>query len=323
MRYTRLGETELNVSRICFGTWQTGGEWGEIDTEHAKSAARRALDLGINFFDTAQAYGWGVSERLLGEALAPEIKSRRDEIVLATKGGLSADPDRPRDAGATWLREGIEQSLRELGTDHVDLYQVHWPDPGTPIEETVGVLEEFVDEGKTRYVGVSNYRIAELSEMQRHRRPDTLQPPYHMLRREIEDEVLPYCREHGIGVLVYSPLASGLLSGKFDPDTEFSEDDWRYGSNTFSEEAIRSNLAIIGELDRYAQQRGWTLPQLAIAWVLSAPGVDVAIAGARTPDHIEGTASAGDLELTEEDRNEIDEILEGAVSLGGPSPESK
>jgi len=323
MRYVRLGETDLEVSRVCFGTWQTGGEWGDIDSEHAKAAARRALDLEINFFDTAQAYGWGVSERLLGEALEAEIRSRRDELVIATKGGLTQDADRPRDAGRDWLRKGIEQSLRELGTDYVDVYQVHWPDPHTPIEETAGTLQEFVDEGKARYVGVSNYGVTELAELGRHRRVDTLQPPYHMLRRGIEDEVLPYCREHGIGVLVYSPLASGLLSGKFDPEREFDEDDWRRGSSTFDSDAVQSNLAIIGELGRYAEQRGWTLPQLAIAWVLSAPGVHVAIAGARTPEHIEGTASAGDLELSEEDRGEIDEILEGAVTLGGPSPESK
>ncbi|HSI81188.1 MAG TPA: aldo/keto reductase [Solirubrobacterales bacterium] len=323
MRHVRLGETELNVSRICFGTWQTGGEWGAIDTEQAKSAARRALELGINFFDTAQAYGWGISERLLGEALAPEIRSRRDEIVIATKGGLTQDDDRPRNAGRDWLRRGIEQSLRELGTDYVDIYQPHWPDPGTPIEETAGALQEFVDEGKTRYVGVSNFGVAELEALGEYRRADTLQPPYHMLRREIEDEILPYCREHAIGVLVYSPLASGLLSGKFDPEREFAAEDWRKGSSTFDPDAIERNLAIIGELGRYAEQRGWTLPQLAIAWVLSAPGVDVAIAGARVPEHIEGTAPAGDFELTEEDRGEIDEILEGAVPLGGPSPESK
>ena len=162
-----------------------------------------------------------------------------------------------------------------------------------------------------------------MAEMQRTRRVDTLQPPFHMLRRGIEDQILPYCGEHGIGVLVYSPLASGLLTGKFDADAGFPEGDWRRGSSTFNEDAIRSNMAIIGELERYAKQRDWTLPQLAIAWVLSTPGVDAAIAGARTPEHIEGTAPAGDLELSDEDRSELDEVLEGAVPIGGPSPESK
>jgi aryl-alcohol dehydrogenase-like predicted oxidoreductase len=323
MQYTRLGQTEMRVSRICFGTWQAGGEWGEIDTQQAKAAVRRALELGINFFDTAQGYGWGRSERLLGEALAPELASRRDEVVLATKGGLRIkDGELRRDCSPQWLRQGIEASLRELGTDHVDLYQLHWPDPETPFDETAGALEEFVQEGRARYIGVSNFAAQQMSTFQRTRRIDALQPPYHIFRREIEREILPYCREHGIGVLVYSPLAHGLLTGKFDEGTEFAEGDWRRGSEVFRGEEFRRNLSIVGELDRYARERGWTVAQLAIAWVLSTPGVDVAIVGARNPEQIEGTAPAGDIDLSASDRQEIDEIIEGAVPVGGPSPET-
>jgi aryl-alcohol dehydrogenase-like predicted oxidoreductase len=323
MQHTRLGQTDLRISRICFGTWQAGGDWGGIDTQQAKEAVRRALDLGINFFDTAQGYGWGRSERLLGEALAPEIRARRDEVVIATKGGLRMDGgELRRDSSAGWLRQGIEQSLRELGTDHVDLYQVHWPDSDTRFEETAGALEQFVREGKARYVGVSNFDAHEMAAFQRHRAIDTVQPPYHIFRREIEDEILPYCREHGMGVFVYSPLAHGLLAGKFDEDPGFPEDDWRRHSSVFTGEEFRSNVSIVRELGRYAEERGWTVAQLAIAWTLSTPGVDAAIVGARNPEQIEGTAPAGDIDLSAQDRQETEEIVEGAVPVGGPSPES-
>jgi aryl-alcohol dehydrogenase-like predicted oxidoreductase len=323
MQQTRLGQTDLRVSRVCFGTWQLGGDWGEIDTEQAKAAVRRALELGINFFDSAQAYGWGRSERLLGEALGPELRSRREEVVIATKGGLRIkDGELRRDCSPEWLRESIDQSLRELGTDHLDLYQLHWPDPDTPFEETAEALEEFVQQGKTRYIGVSNFAAQQMAAFQRTRRIDTLQPPYHIFRREIEGEILPYCREHGIGGVVYSPLAHGLLTGKFDEDTEFAEDDWRRGSEVFRGEEFRRNLSIVRELDRYAGQRGWTVAQLAIAWALSTPGVDVAIVGARNPEQIEGTAPAGEIALSARDRQEVDEIIEGAVPVGGPEPET-
>jgi aryl-alcohol dehydrogenase-like predicted oxidoreductase len=323
MQQTRLGQTELRVSRVCFGTWQAGGDWGGIDNEEAEAAVRRALELGINFFDTAQAYGWGRSERLLGEALARELRSHREDVVIATKGGLRMkDGELGRDCSPEWLREGIEASLRELGTDYVDLYQLHWPDLETPFEETAGALEEFVQEGKARYIGVSNFTAQQIAAFQRTRGIDTLQPPYHIFRRDIEHEILPYCREHGIGVLVYSPLAHGLLTGKFDEDTEFGEDDWRSGSQVFQGDEFGRNLSIVRELDRYAGERGWTVAQLAIAWVLSTPGVDVAIVGARNPGQIEGTAPAGDIDFSARDRQEVDEIIEGAVPVGGPSPES-
>src|SRR4051794_13918122 len=323
MQQTRLGQTDLRVSPVCFGTWQAGGDWGEIDTEQAKAAARRALELGINFFDTAQAYGWGRSERLLGEALAPEFRSRREDVVIATKGGLRIDDgELRRDSSPEWLRQGIDQSLRELGTDHVDLYQLHWPDLETPLEESAGALEELVQEGKTRYVGVSNFAVQQMAAFQRTRRIDTLQPPYHIFRREIEREILPYCREHGIGVLVYGPLAHGLLTGKIGEDTEFAKGDWRRGSDVFRGEEFVRNLSIVRELDRYASQRGWTVAQLAIAWALSAPGVDGVIVGARNPGQIEGTAPAGDIDFSARDREEVDEIIEGGVPVGGPTPES-
>ncbi|MGI8585165.1 MAG: aldo/keto reductase [Thermoleophilaceae bacterium] len=323
MRYTKLGETDLEVSRVCFGTWQTGGDWGAVEEREATAAARKALELGVNFFDTAQGYGWGESERLLGKSLELGSASQRGDVVIATKGGLRMDgDDLLRDSSREWLRKGIEQSLRALGTDYVDLYQVHWPDRDTPFEETGAALAELVDEGKARYVGVSNFDAEEMDELGRTRRVDSLQPPYHLFRRDIEEGVLPHCRERGIGVLVYGPLAHGLLTGKFDTDTEFDSDDWRGQSSVFQGEEFEGNVQIVKELGRYAEQHGHSVAQLAVAWTLANPAVDVAIVGARRPDHIEGTAPAADIDLSSDDLRDIEEIVEGAVPVGGPSPES-
>src|SRR5215212_706355 len=283
---------------------------------------RRALDLGINFFDTAQAYGFGTSEQIVGKALEPEIKSRREEVVLATKGGLRMEGDQLlRDSSPEWLRQGVEDSLRYLGTDYIDLYQVHWPDHDTPFGETAGALDEMVREGKIRYVGVSNFDAEQMAEFEKARKIDSSQPPYHLFRRDIEEETLPYCQEHGIGVLVYGPMAHGLLSGKMSPDQEFDEDDWRAQSDLFQGENFQRNLETVEELKRFAEERGGTVIQLAIAWTLANPAVDVAIVGARNPDHIEGSAPAAEFDLSEEDLREIENIMRGAVAVGGPSPE--
>jgi aryl-alcohol dehydrogenase-like predicted oxidoreductase len=322
VRYTRFGQTDLEVSRICFGTWQFGGEWGTVEERDSEAAMRRALELGINFFDTAQAYGFGASEQLLGKGLEPEIKNRRDEVVLATKGGLRMeDGQMLRDSSPRWLRQGVEDSLRYLGTDYIDLYQVHWPDHHTPFEETAGALQEMVDEGKIRYVGVSNFDAEQMAEFEKTRKIDGLQPPYHLFRRDIEEDILPYAAEHGIGVLVYGPLAHGLLGSKMSPDQEFDEDDWRAQSALFQGENLQRNLETVEELKKFAEERGGTVVQLAIAWTLANPAVDVAIVGARNPEHIEGSAPAAEFELSEEDLREIENIMQGAVAVGGPSPE--
>lgn len=322
MRYTLFGQTDLNVSIVCFGTWQAGGSWGAVEEDDLKSAIRRARELGINFFDTAQAYGFGASEKLLGEALEPEIRNRREEVVIATKGGLRMENGQMyRDSSPGWLRQGLEDSLRFLGTDYIDIYQVHWPDPDVPFAETAGALEEMVEEGKIRYVGVSNYDVAQMAEFEQTRKIDSLQPPYHLFRREIEDEILPYCEEHGIGVLVYGPLAHGLLSGKMTPDTRIPDDDWRASSPLFQGENFKKNLEKVEELKRFADERRHTVAQLAVAWTLANPAVDVAIVGARRPDQIEGTAPAAEFNLSEEDLREIEDIMRDAVAVGGPSPE--
>src|ERR671917_872808 len=314
MDYIELGRSGLRVSRVCFGTWQFGGDWGGIERDEAKAAVRAALDQGITFFDTAQAYGFGDSEGLLAEALGDDI--HRDDVIVATKGGLRrAAGGIERDSSPDFLREGVEQSLRHLGVEAIDLYQVHWPDRRTPFEETGAALEQLVDEGKIRHVGVSNFSPAEMEELSRTIEVETDQPPYNLFNRAIEEDVLPWCREHDIGVLVYGPLSHGLLSGKFDRDTELSEDDWRSSSELFQGENFERNLDVVEELGRFAEERGHTVAQLAVAWTLARPGVHVAIVGARRPDHIAGTAPAADIELSSDDLERIESIMEGAVAV--------
>jgi aryl-alcohol dehydrogenase-like predicted oxidoreductase len=319
METIKLGATDLEVSRICLGTWQFGGEWGEIDDGEAIATVARARELGINFFDTAQAYGFGASEELLARALEGVP---REQVVLATKGGLRREgAELLRDSSPQWLREGLEASLRHLGTDYVDLYQVHWPDPETPFAETAAALEQFVREGKARYVGASNFDVLQIAELAVTRRLDTLQPPYHMLRREIEDTVLPYCGEHDIGVLIYGPLAHGLLSGRFTRETRVAEDDWRAGSDLFAGASFERNLEIVERLKELARELDISVAQLAIAWTLAHPAVHVAIVGARRAAHIEGAAPAADVHLDADAMARVEEILAQAAVVGGPTPE--
>jgi aryl-alcohol dehydrogenase-like predicted oxidoreductase len=320
--YKQFGATDLYVSRICFGTWQAGGDWGSVDENEIVSAIRAAREAGINFFDTAQAYGFGASERVLGKALADDIRSRRDEIVVATKGGLRMDGERlVRDASPAWLRAGVESSLKALGTDYIDLYQVHWPDPSTPIHETATALDALVREGKIHFVGVSNFDVAQMTEFGKTRKLDALQPPYDLFRREVEREILPYCKAHGIGVLIYGPLAHGLLSGTMNENTTFAPNDWRSKSPLFRGEQFAKNLDAVSALKTFAAKRGVSVAQLAIAWTLANPAVDVAIVGVRNPKHVGELAGASRIALTPEDLREIDTIIAAAVPTDGPSPE--
>jgi aryl-alcohol dehydrogenase-like predicted oxidoreductase len=322
MKYIQLGQTSLRVSTLCYGTWQFGGDWGSFEAKEALTAIRHAIDLGITFFDTAQAYGFGVSERGLGLALQPELKIKRDSIVIATKGGLRKDGTKTvRDASAKSLRQGVEQSLRNLSIEYIDLYQVHWPDPYIPFEQTARALEEFVKEGKIRYAGVSNFDVAQMREFGKTRKIDTLQPPYSLFRRDIEKEILPYCHEHGIGVLVYGPLAHGLLGGGYTPETKFASNDWRSKSAVFRGAPFKRNLGVVNRLKSLGDRLGITVGQLAIAWVLANPAVDVAIVGARHPRQLTETAAAADVSLSQQMLEEIDRIMKDAAPIGGPTPE--
>jgi aryl-alcohol dehydrogenase-like predicted oxidoreductase len=323
VKVTTLGRSELRVSRIAFGTWQLGGDWGQFEEETAIAAIRRARELGVNFFDTAQAYGFGASERLLGKALRDELTRSRDQLVIATKGGLRmTDIGLVRDASPEWLREGVDASLTALGVDHIDLYQVHWPDPKVPVAETAGALRDLVAEGKIGHVGVSNYSAEQMGEFAKTLPVETVQPPYHLFRREIEDDVLPYSQANNVGVLVYGPLAHGLLSGTLNEKTTFASDDWRSKSGVFTGDTYRRNLAVVRALEKLAADRGMTVSQLAIAWTLANPAVHVAIVGARRANHIEESIASVDISLTSADLAEIDKIMATATQVAGPSPES-
>jgi aryl-alcohol dehydrogenase-like predicted oxidoreductase len=287
-----------------------------------QATVRKALDLGINFFDTAQAYGFGLAERMLGEALKPYLQRQRDNIVIATKGGLRQEGSNLlRDASAHWLRQGVEQSLRNLGIDYIDLYQVHWPDTTTPVEETACALDQLVQEGKIRYIGVSNYDAEQMHTFEQTRKLDALQPPYSLFRRDIERDMLPYCQAHGIGVLVYGALAHGLLAGTYTPQTTFAADDWRSHNPIFHGDTFARNLAVVVQLKDLAEREGMSVAELAIAWVLAQPTVDVAIVGARNPQQLEGTVRAADKRLSRVALAAIETIMRAAVPIGGPAPE--
>lgn len=320
MRKVRLGRSGLEVSRVAFGTWQLSGDWGATDEAQAIAAIRKAVDRGVTLFDTAQAYGFGASERLLAKALEGV---GRDGLVIATKGGLrSENGGVARDASAAWIERGVEESLRALGTDVIDLYQVHWPDPSTTFEETARALARLVDAGKIRHVGVSNFDAAQMEEFSATLPVETLQPPYHLFRRDIEQEVLPYTASHDIGVLVYGPLSHGLLGGRLRSDTVFAEGDWRAHSPVFQGAAFATNLAVVAELERLARDGlSITLGQLATAWTLANPAVHVAIVGTRDPAHVDEAVAAAGIDLEPAVLERIEEIVRLAVPVGGPTPE--
>ena len=321
MNQVELGRSNLRVSRIAFGAWELGGDWGATDESVAIATIRHAADHGINFFDTAQGYGFGASERLIARALAGHP---RDQVVIATKGGLRPTPGGgvERDASPDWVRRGVDESLRALGTDYIDLYQVHWPDSKTPVVETAGALADLVAAGKIRHVGVSNFD-AEMEEFSGTLPVETLQPPYHLFRRDIESSILPYTRAHDIGVLVYGPLAHGLLSGAMSADTKFAPGDWRAKSDVFKGDLYRRNLRIVDALARFAQlELGTTVSRLAVAWTLANPAVHVAIVGTRNPRHVDDAIAAADLNLDEQAMRRIDEIVAAEVAVGGPTSES-
>ncbi|MFZ0996151.1 MAG: aldo/keto reductase [Candidatus Dormiibacterota bacterium] len=322
MRRTTLGRTGMDVSRIAFGTWQLGGDWGATNETEAIQAIQHAYERGINFFDTAQGYGFGASEQLLAKAIHGYPRER---VVIATKGGL-----RPlggarveRDASAAWVRRGVDDSLRALNTDYIDLLQVHWPDSRTTFAETAGALAELVAAGKVHHVGVSNFDPEEMAEFSKTQPVETLQPPYSIFHRDIESKILPYTQAHDIGVLVYGPLAHGLLSGHLRVDTQFEEGDWRSHSPDFQGDALTRNLDAAAQLEQLANKElGVPVSQLAVAWTLANPAVHVAIIGTRRASHVDDAVAAASLELTDEVLRRIDDIARNAVHVDGPRPEA-
>lgn len=246
-------------------------------------------------------------------------------MVIATKGGLRPSPEGgvERDASPGWIRRGVDESLKALDTDYIDLYHVHWPDPNTPLEQTAEALAELRAEGKIRHVGVSNFDADQMETFSATTQVETLQPPYHLFRREIETSILPYARAHDIGVLVYGPLAHGLLSGAMTQETRFPPDDWRSKSDVFRGELYRRNLRVVSALERFAElELGTSVSRLAIAWTLANPAVHAAIVGTRNPTHVDDAIAAADLVLDAQLMHRIDEIVRDEVPVGGPTPET-
>ena len=280
MKTTTLGPTGLHVSRIAFGTWQLGGDWGHYDEDAAITAIHKAWDCGITLFDTAQGYGAGEAEQVLGKALKTRLEEEREHVFIATKGGIQPGEERSRRSDEAFIRSGVDGSLKNLGVDHIDLYQIHWPDSDTPFSETARVLAELVQAGKIRHVGVSNFSVAQMSEFSETLPVETLQPPYHLFRRGIEAEVLPYTRENGIGILAYSALGSGLLTGALERGSTFESDDWRSQASAFTGAAFEKNIAVVEELAEMAAERdaevesSWRSPGswLSPAWTWPSSG---------------------------------------------------
>ncbi len=315
MQTRKLGYSGLHLTTIGLGAWAIGGGgwafgWGPQDDADSIAAIHRALDLGINWVDTAAVYGRGHSEEVVGRAIA----GRRDEVIVATKCGRILEEGQDRPFGrlkADSVRREAEASLRRLRVEVIDLYQLHWPDPDKEIEEGWGAVADLIKEGKVRFAGVSNFNTAQLQRIQPIHPVVSLQPPYSMLRRGVEDELLAYCATNNIGVIVYSPMQAGLLTGKFSRERVASlpDDDWRKQNDYYREPQLSANLELVEGLRPIAERTGKTLAQLAIAWVLRRPEVTAAIVGARHPSQIEETAAAGDWSLSTEDLDEIEALL--------------
>jgi len=315
MRKRKLGWTDLELTVIGFGSWALGGGgwesgWGPQDDEESIAAIHRALDLGINWIDTAAVYGLGHSEEIIAKAL----RGMSEKPIIATKCGLVWNEKGEvfgclkRDS----IRKEVEDSLRRLEVEVIDLYQIHWPDPDPDIEEAWSTMADLVKEGKIRYAGVSNFNVGQMKRIEKIHPIASLQPPYSMIMRDIEKEILPYCAEKNMGVIVYSPMQKGLLTGKFTPERvkNLPPDDHRRSDPQFSEPLLSINLELVEKLKPIAEKHGRTLAQLAIAWVLRRPEVTAAIVGTRRPSQIEETFPAGDWELAAEDIEAIEKLLQ-------------
>ncbi|PRX38780.1 aryl-alcohol dehydrogenase-like predicted oxidoreductase [Planifilum fimeticola] len=319
MQYARLGTSELEVSRIGMGTG--GWMWDRMDESEAAYALHRAIDLGINLIDTAPLYGFGRAEEIIGKAL---VESRnRNRVVIATKAGLEWDARRRIwwcNASRERILEEIGQSLRRLRTDWIDLYQIHWPDPETPIEETAETLLSLYEKGVIRAVGVSNFRPEQMEAWRKVAPLHANQLQLNLFRQHFLETAFRHCRRHDIGTLAWGTLASGLLTGKFSADTSFPENDARRYDPMFQGERFRQYLAATEELKKAAAERGRTVTQLAVRWTLQQPGVTVALWGARRPDHLDEVPGVFGWSLSHQDFARIDDILRKTVTKPLPPP---
>ncbi|KPV41556.1 general stress protein [Thiohalorhabdus denitrificans] len=316
MEYTTIPGTDIEASRIGLGTWAIGGwMWGGTDEEESIRTIHAALEQGITLVDTAPVYGFGRSEEIVGKAL--EQWGRREELVVATKVGLEWDDQENvrRNATPARIRQEVDDSLRRLRTDYIDLYQVHWPDPLVAPEETAEALNGLLEAGKIRAIGVSNFSPEQMDAFRRKAPLHTNQPPYNLFERQIEADVLPYCREQGIGLVTYGALCRGLLSGKMGPDTTFAGDDLRNVDPKFQAPRYEQYLTAVEGLDRFAQDNyGVGVLELAVRWLLDRPGVTTALWGGRRPDQHRRLAGVLGWSLDDAAVQEIDAILDATIS---------
>jgi len=319
MQYRPLGRTGVQVSPLTLGAMMFG-PWGNDDEADSIRIIRRALDAGINVVDTADVYSAGVSEEIVGKAIA----GRRDDVFLATKFFMPMDDDPNHRGGSRrWIIREVESSLRRLGTDHIDLYQVHRPSPDTDVAETLGALTDLVRQGKVRYIGSSSYAASQIVEAQwvsRERNLErfvTEQPPYSLLVRGIEEDVLPTARRHGMGTLTYSPLSGGWLSGRWRKDSASSPTSSARPNARFdmSSPANQRKLDVVEDLALLAEEAGLSLLEMAIAFVVRHPGVTSAIVGPRTMEQLESYLPAADLTLSSDVLDRIDQIVAPGVTL--------
>lgn len=312
MEYRKLGDLEVSV--IGYGAWGIGGApfWKNEGDKKSIDSIKASFDQGINIFDTAPVYGFGHSEKLIGEALKPV----RENIILATKCGLRWDKESlsalRKDASRKSILEEIDQSLKRLGTDWIDLYQVHWPDVETSHQETMETLLEIQEQGKIRSIGVSNYSAVQIKECSKYAKIISLQPEYSLLAREIEKETAPLCIENNIGIIAYSPLSSGVLTGKYDKNTKFK--DWRGKGiiGTFAGEGYAKNITKVDLLKVIALEEGKTCGQVAINWVLRQPGLTTALVGVKNPVQMEENLKSIGWQPSKENCEKIEQIFSSA-----------
>jgi aryl-alcohol dehydrogenase-like predicted oxidoreductase len=320
MEFTTIASAGITVSRIGLGTWAIGGwMWGGSDEKDAIATIRAALDRGITLIDTAPAYGFGSSEEIVGKAIAEN--RLRHRVVIATKAGLDWHNGQPfRDARRERIFSGVEASLNRLRTDVIDIYQVHWPDPLTPIQECAEAMGALLKQGKIRAVGVSNFSRKQMDDFRTVSKIDTVQPPYNLFERESEIEVFGYCLSNGIATLAYGPLCRGLLSGRMRSDTTFSGDDLRQTDPKFQPPRYSQYLRAVAELDRFAREKyGKRVLDLALRWVLDQPGVSTALWGARRPAQLDPLDDAMGWNIGPDDMREIDRIVrENVTNPVGP-----
>lgn len=314
MEYVEIPGLLQRASRIGLGTWAMGGWlWGGTDEAESVRTIHFALDQGINVIDTAPVYGFGVAEEIVGRAIAE--RGGRESVIIATKAGLDwSDGEPRRNASGTRIRKEVLDSLSRLRTDYIDLYQVHWPDPLVPIEETAKVLDELRQSGKIRAIGVSNFSVEQMEAFRKVTQLASAQPPYNLFERQIEADVLPYCHAKGIATLTYGALCRGLLSGRMRGDTTFVGDDLRNRDPKFQKPRFSQYLEAVRKLDALAHRRyGKSVLELAVRWVLDRAGVSIALWGARHPDQLAKVSGVIGWSVDMDAMKEIDEILAETV----------